>query len=205
VADGRLMVNLANTSVPAWAEQALVADVDCTGREIVIISIADPAVADPALGDPAVADPALGDAAGQVITGWQLAAERAGIGCRPYSYATLQAAQAAVYDYAARVGSRLMIAGTGSECAALRAAALTMGWLDEEIRIGCTDTSQRRVSCPHCGAITLAGVQIDQVLACGTCARNLIVYHHFSRRSGTYLGYQVDAEDGSARLDGAAI
>jgi dimethylamine monooxygenase subunit C len=46
----------------------------------------------------------------------------------------------------------------------------------------------------HCGTVTHAAVDLDDILPCAGCDRNLLVYYHVSRRLGAHLGFMVDAE-----------
>lgn len=94
----------------------------------------------------------------------------------------------------ARVGWRLMVAGPADDCLRLRGAASGFGVADDEMTVASTDVGSRAVHCVHCGADTRARVQLDEVLPCRSCGRKLLVYHHVSRRAGTYLGFKVDAE-----------
>lgn len=95
----------------------------------------------------------------------------------------------------ARVGWRLMMAGPADACLKLRGAATGMGVADDEMTVASTNVDSRAVHCVHCGSVTCAQVHLDEVLPCGSCGRKLLVYHHVSRREGTYLGFMVDAEE----------
>ena len=46
--------------------------------------------------------------------------------------------------------------------------------------------------------VTQARVELEDVLPCAGCERNLVVYYHVSRRQGVHLGFMVDAEEVSA-------
>lgn len=178
------MVDLALTSVPAWAVAPLVQEIDPAAREIVIYAIG------------------TGDPVGSAVGVWCAAATsgECGIPTLVSTFQDVHAAVAAVSSTtaSARIGARLMVAGPASDCAAVRAAALQQGWTDEEIGVGSTCVQDRRVTCSHCGTVTTTAAGIENVFACHGCARDLVVYYHFSRRTGTYLGFMVNAEDALA-------
>ena len=95
----------------------------------------------------------------------------------------------------ARVGLRVLIAGPEADVFAASSALKEAGMVDEEISPLITDTGLRRVYCTHCRATTTTRSQIGQTVVCGNCTRELLVYYHFSRRTASYLGFQVDAEE----------
>lgn len=115
-----------------------------------------------------------------------------GTQCDDGTASAIEALTADLVD--ARVGWRLMMAGPADACLRLRGAAGALGVADDEMTVASTGDEARTVHCVHCGAVTRAQVQLDQVLPCSSCARKLLVYHHVSRRAGTYLGFMVDAE-----------
>ncbi|TIC80223.1 hypothetical protein E8D37_14795 [Nocardioides sp. GY 10127] len=94
----------------------------------------------------------------------------------------------------ARVGHRVLVAGSARDCLAVRAAALRAGLTEEELTVGVTSVAVRDVWCVHCAATASAEVDLEGVVACPGCSRSLLVYPHVSRRSGAHLGFQVDAE-----------
>ncbi len=94
----------------------------------------------------------------------------------------------------ARVGWRLMMAGPADACLYLRGVAVDLGVADDEMTVASTDVGSRAVHCVHCGAVTRDRVNLEETVPCRSCNRNLVVHYHVSRRSGTYLGYLVDAE-----------
>jgi len=95
----------------------------------------------------------------------------------------------------ARVGWRLMMAGPAHCCLRLRALAMQLGVADDEITVASTDVGLRSVQCVHCRTVTSAAVELEDVLPCAGCGRNLLVYYHVSRRQGAHLGFMVDAEE----------
>lgn len=92
------------------------------------------------------------------------------------------------------VGVRLLVAGPAGDCLLVRAHALRAGLEDDEISVVSTGSGPITVFCSHCRATTTAAAGIDDVVPCAGCGRNLLVYHHVSRRTGAYLGFMVDAE-----------
>lgn len=91
----------------------------------------------------------------------------------------------------ARVGLRLYIAGSDAFIRRIQRPAFEMGVLPTEIFVAVTG-DEIRVWCTHCKAITEAPA--FNLLECTGCGRQLLVYHHFSRRHGAYMGFQADAE-----------
>lgn len=98
----------------------------------------------------------------------------------------------------ARVGWRLMIAGPLADVLRARSAALEAGLLDEEILVATTRIDLLPVACAHCEEITLVEAKIDDVVDCPSCLEPLLIYHHVSRRLGSFLGFKADAEEWSA-------
>lgn len=94
----------------------------------------------------------------------------------------------------ARVGVRIALAGPVGACLRLRAASLQAGSEDDEIHVQATEAGAAEVCCAHCSTGTSTAVGVDGVVPCTGCGRDLLVYHHVSRRLGQYLGFQVDAE-----------
>jgi hypothetical protein len=92
----------------------------------------------------------------------------------------------------ARVGLRLYL--TGSEGFVRRASRLASeaSVLADEVCVEVCDAEGFRVWCVHCK--TVGEKMRTAVAPCPGCARQLHVYHHFSRRIGAYMGFQVDAE-----------
>lgn len=164
------------TSVPAWTREPHVDLADLAGRTHTVLQIgADPKSA-------------------AVVGGWL-----AELGDRPTSYHRCPdaAAAAAALDAdlaTARVGHRVLVAGTADACLAVRAAAVRAGLSDDEVRFGVVSVEERTVWCVHCAVTTSAAVELDDVVACGGCGRRLVVYPHVSRRTGQHLGFMIDAE-----------
>lgn len=95
----------------------------------------------------------------------------------------------------ARVGVRVWIAGPVGGCLAARAVAVRCGVEDDELHVAPVEAGDVDLHCVHCGTVTATGAGIDDVVACGGCDRRLLVYYHVSRRTGRFLGFQVDAEE----------
>lgn len=171
------------TSVPAWAIAASRPDADVSGRHWTVIAFGP-------------------DTAG-IVSQWtgQLAAHRPGAAPRVHVVTDDAGARAAVAtDLSdAVVGWRLMIAGPADACLRLRAFALQCGAGDDEITVATTDVAIRDVRCVHCAAVNHARVDLEDVLPCAGCGRNLLVYYHVSRRLGAHLGFMIDAEQQPGR------
>ncbi len=99
------------------------------------------------------------------------------------------------------VGDRVHL--TGPEEELLRAAALLreLGFDDAELTVTCntpgspfTDPDLRRVNCCHCHTVTALPVAVGDTVDCPGCGRTVVVYHHFSRRTASYLAYQPEEE-----------
>jgi len=166
------------TSVPGWALTPTRPDADLSGRAWTIM--------------------AFGPDGADVARDWlaQIASVGGESAVRLHEVDPGRAIEALTADLAdARVGWRLMMAGPADACLHLRGAATGLGVADDEMTVASTDVDSRAVHCVHCAAVTRARVQLDEVLACGSCGRNLLVYYHVSRRGGTYLGFMVDAEE----------
>ncbi|MFC5729734.1 MULTISPECIES: dimethylamine monooxygenase subunit DmmA family protein [Nocardioides] len=95
----------------------------------------------------------------------------------------------------ARVGVRVRLAGPVSACLALRGSAVSTGVEDDELHVEPTGDDGFDVFCAHCRRLTWSPASIHDVTPCAGCRRDLVVYHHVSRRSGHVLGYMVDAEE----------
>jgi ribosomal protein S27E len=87
-----------------------------------------------------------------------------------------------------------MIAGPADACLRLRAHAVDCGVADDEITVASSEVASRDVRCVHCGTVTHAAIDLEDVLPCTGCGRNLLVYYHVSRRLGAHLGFTIDAE-----------
>ncbi|KUI25507.1 hypothetical protein AU194_00585 [Mycobacterium sp. GA-2829] len=161
------------TSVPDWAVEVTSPPADLTGRQWTII--------------------AIGDAGMQVARRWydDIACARTEPDVRVHEMEDADAACAALRgDLAdARVGWRLMIAGPAHTCLTVRAAAVAAGVADDEMTVAATEVARRAVQCAHCRAVTVADVELEGVVVCAGCDRELVVHYHVSRRLGTHLGY----------------
>lgn len=180
------MVNLGQTSLPTWAHEPHVEPADPTGRVHTVIAVGTPDATDTT---------GSGTAARAVARGWAEALAPATV--LRHDCADVATALAALdIDLAtARVGHRVLVAGTADACLAVRAAAVRAGLADDELRFGVVSADERTVWCVHCSATTTAAVEIDEDLVCSGCDRTLVVYPHVSRRTGHHLGFMVDAED----------
>ncbi|MFT3660278.1 MAG: dimethylamine monooxygenase subunit DmmA family protein [Gordonia sp. (in: high G+C Gram-positive bacteria)] len=94
----------------------------------------------------------------------------------------------------ATVGVRLLLTGPPGDCLALRATALSAGLCDDEIAVAPVGTGPVDVHCAHCRAVTPSECAVGDRVRCLGCGRDLVVYHHLSRRTGRFLGFQEDAE-----------
>lgn len=95
----------------------------------------------------------------------------------------------------ATIGFRLLLAGPEADVYRARATALDCGAQDDELALTVTSNVRRRVHCAHCKTLTETNEPIGAVVECSGCARSLLIYHHFSRRTTSYLGFMVNAED----------
>jgi hypothetical protein len=94
----------------------------------------------------------------------------------------------------ARVGVRIMVAGPELVVLDAARAARGAGALDAELTLHATHTGLKRIRCVHCHTDTRATVEVAETVRCAGCERDLVVYHHLSRRLGAYFGYFGDAE-----------
>jgi dimethylamine monooxygenase subunit C len=167
------------TSVPAWAVAVSTPDADLTGRSFTAFAL-----------DPAGAE---------VVTRWtdQITAGHPDAPVRVHTIADPDAAAAVLSGEIAEltIGWRLLIAGPANRCLKLRAHAVRLGVADDEMTVGSTTVSERDVHCVHCRHVTTAEVELETVLPCAGCGRNLLVYYHVSRLQGAHLGFQIDAEE----------
>jgi hypothetical protein len=88
-------------------------------------------------------------------------------------------------------GLRLYLFGDEAFVRRAERSGRDAGLLSAEVRAEVAG-GRVRVWCTHCKAITEADAR--HVIRCAGCARALVVYHHFSRRHGAYMGFQADAE-----------
>lgn len=167
------------TSVPTWATTPIRPGADLSGRFWTII--------------------AFGPSGADIAEYWcaQIGAEAAEyVRVHEVSVAHDGLAKAALAaDLAdARVGWRLMMAGPAHACLRLRASAMELGVADDEMTVASTEVTSRSVQCAHCLTVTCAPVQLEDVMECTGCGRNLLVYYHVSRRQAAHLGFMADAE-----------
>lgn len=174
------------TSVPVWATTATRPGADTSGRYWTVI--------------------AFGASGADIARAWiaEIEAIKPGSAVRmhvvPEVDGDAQARAALIADLAeARVGWRLMMAGPADACLMLRASAVQLEVGDDEITVASTEVRSRAVQCVHCRTITSAAVDLEDVVPCSGCARNLLVHYHVSRRLGAHLGYMVDAEEQPAQ------
>jgi hypothetical protein len=168
------MTELEYTSVPPWIAGTVTDELDRAGSSYLLVGV--------------------GDTAALVLEGWRhdLPDRCVAAVAGPDE----QWVRAAMVDglRRARVGVRVRLAGPAGPCLRLRAAALQAGLEDDEIGVFPTGRGDIDVFCTHCRGVTSASANIGDVVPCGRCRRNLVVYHHVSRRSGRFMGYMVDAE-----------
>lgn len=93
------------------------------------------------------------------------------------------------------VGWRLHVAGPEAEVLHVQARARALGAVDSEVIAHVTGVPARQVLCLHCDAVTETDVLVGGAVTCAGCGGELHLYHHVSRRLGSYLGYLADAED----------
>ncbi|MFE0750333.1 dimethylamine monooxygenase subunit DmmA family protein [Gordonia sp. NPDC058843] len=99
------------------------------------------------------------------------------------------------------VGVRVWIVADAGAALALRAVALGAGLEDDEIEVVPAPPADRNpveIFCAHCRSITRITAAVDDIVPCAGCRRDLLVYHHVSRRTGHFLGFMVDAETAGA-------
>ena len=166
------------TSIPPWATTPTRPDADLSGRSWTVV--------------------AIGLAADEVVAHWtaQLTTRRPDLDVCIHRVDSDEAARRALDEDLARavIGWRLMIAGPADACLRLRAHALRSGVADDELTVASVDVSRRDVACAHCRSVTSGVVQLEEVLACSGCGRNLLVYYHVSRRLGAHLGFVADPD-----------
>lgn len=104
----------------------------------------------------------------------------------------------------ARVGLRILLAGPEADVYAARSVALEAGAVESEVLLRITEAVSRRVYCPHCTSTTVTDAEIGRELECSGCHRSLVIDHHFSRRTASYLGYMSDAEEVQHAVQGVA-
>lgn len=167
------------TSVPDWTREPVVQPADPLGRVHTVIEVVGE--------DPAATAP--------VVAGWVAGLDGRDVRHRacPDTAAAVAALEADLVT--AKVGHRVLVAGSADACLAVRAAGVRGGLADDEMAFGVVSVETRTVWCVHCSAATVAKLALDDVVACSGCERGLLVYPHVSRRTGQHLGFMVDAEE----------
>lgn len=167
----------AHTSEPRWPLER--PQLDPTARHVVIVTAAD-ATSQASAGFWAAEAAALG------ATRELVAAPEPGV-----SPAGLEAALAS-----AGPAGRVVVAGDETAIARTLAAALRAGHVATEVRAHLTHPEGLRpVQCVHCKAITDTTAAVDDITDCVDCGRPLLIFPHYSRRIGAYLGFRHDAEE----------
>ncbi|WP_141013249.1 dimethylamine monooxygenase subunit DmmA family protein [Nocardioides sambongensis] len=178
------MPALEHTSVPGWAvpDQTgpgdAAAALDGSGASYLVVAVGPPD----------------GPAAGRARAWVAQAAPRP---ARLITAADAASASASLAEALGRasVGVRVALTGPVGDCLTLRGTALGAGIEDDELQVAPVFGGVIDVHCCHCGALTRVAAAIDDVVPCMGCDRSLLVYHHVSRRTGRFLGFQVDAEE----------
>lgn len=101
----------------------------------------------------------------------------------------------------ARVGWRFLVIAAEATAGRIRAELLRSGALEAEVLVLVTEapdldsTRLRRVFCAHCHTINVTESAVASTVLCSECSANLIVYYHYSRQHGAYLGFAAEAEE----------
>ncbi|MCH5641308.1 MULTISPECIES: dimethylamine monooxygenase subunit DmmA family protein [unclassified Gordonia (in: high G+C Gram-positive bacteria)] len=180
---GEEYTQIAYSSIPSWARPAIAEDAASpadlpipAGTSYVLVGIGDEGCANVdtwarAIGDAApVAQVTHADASG-AAAGLRAAVSRS------------------------VVGVRVLVSGPAGACLTVRASGVNAGLNDDEIHVTVAGSGAIDVFCSHCRVVNQVVAEVDDVITCNGCARNLLVYYHVSRRTGSYLGYMVDAEE----------
>lgn len=112
---------------------------------------------------------------------------------RPYWQVDADGVDAALAG--ATVGLRVLVSGPEVEVLAVAARLRAAGLADAEVITHATSTRHRRVYCAHCKQTSILDAAVEDVAPCPSCGRGLLVFAHASARSGSYLGFQADAEE----------
>jgi dimethylamine monooxygenase subunit C len=168
------MTNLADTSIPSWVLRPPLLPLDSSGTSYVLVGV--------------------GRNAEPVLERW-----RHDLVDHPVTliaHADAESACAALVEELrqAQVGVRVRLTGPAGACLSLRGTALNAGLDDDEIAVQPAGEGAIEVSCTHCGAASRVFADVGETVVCSGCLRNLLIYHHVSRRSGRFMGYMVDAE-----------
>lgn len=94
-----------------------------------------------------------------------------------------------------KIGVHLVFSGPQTDIYAARAQALRKGAIDAEITLLETGVAEAKVYCAHCKETTTTQNDVGATAVCSGCARELVIYHHFSRRTASYLGFMANAEE----------
>lgn len=94
-----------------------------------------------------------------------------------------------------KIGVHLVFSGPQTDIYAARAQALRNGAIDAEITLLQTCMTEANVYCAHCKQTTTTQNDVGATAVCSGCARELVIYHHFSRRTASYLGFMANAEE----------
>ena len=167
------------TSVPGWTREPIIQPADPVGRVHTVIEVVEE-------------DPA---ATGLVVAGWVGDLDGRDVRHRACTDTAAGVAALEAGLMAAKVGHRVLVAGSAAACLAVRAAGVRAGLADDEMAFGVVSVGTRTVWCVHCSVTTVAELALDDVVACSGCERSLLVYPHVSRRTGQHLGFMVDAEE----------
>ncbi|MGN6032764.1 MAG: dimethylamine monooxygenase subunit DmmA family protein [Thermomicrobiales bacterium] len=86
------------------------------------------------------------------------------------------------------VGWRVAVAGEEHAVLAVAEAARLAGLLPSELVLHAETWERRRVYCPICATVSVAGCAGTDAVRCAGCGRLLAVQPHLSRRKGAHLG-----------------
>ncbi len=87
-----------------------------------------------------------------------------------------------------KVGTQAFIAGKWEFAEKVFAAAITAGFLEEEIQVYVHGSKERSTYCPSC--YTLSAIQPeDEESQCPNCGVMLVISKHYSKVRNGYLGY----------------
>lgn len=90
------------------------------------------------------------------------------------------------------VNSTITLTGKESFIWRVQYRLLQIGFNTEQIQTEKCGPLTRDVFCVHCR--TINNSVTHNLVSCEGCGRKLFVYDHFSRRLGSYMGFQVNAE-----------
>jgi len=168
------MTSLADTSVPAWAVgAATVAPPDDRGTTYLLVGVGEEGTA-------------LAGSWASALPG------KPTVICGDDAHAVSAAVRTALDT--ARVGLRVWLAGPPGACLVLRGLAVSAAVEEDELHVSVVGAGPIEVQCVHCQTASTA-VAIGDIVPCGGCGRQVVVYYHVSRRTGRFLGYMHDAEE----------